>query len=91
MAAAQCNGDRPKLPEHVDAKPGQVLQGVGEIRGVPPLEVLPGLGRHDLEERGLHLFPFQVPLPGLSTWCDRHLQSLRGLMINICVLACKQP
>lgn len=38
---------------------------------------------------GLHLFPFQIPLRGLSRWCDDHLQTLRGLMINICILSKK--
>jgi SAM-dependent methyltransferase len=40
-------------------------------------------------ERGLHLFPFQLPFHSLSVYCDRHLQSLRGLMINMCVFAVK--
>jgi 2-polyprenyl-3-methyl-5-hydroxy-6-metoxy-1,4-benzoquinol methylase len=40
-------------------------------------------------ERGLHLFPFQLPLHSLSMWCDRRLQCLRGVMINMCVLAIK--
>ncbi len=40
-------------------------------------------------ERGLHLFPFQVPMHGLSRWCDAHLQALRFAMINICMLARK--
>jgi 2-polyprenyl-3-methyl-5-hydroxy-6-metoxy-1,4-benzoquinol methylase len=44
-----------------------------------------------VEERGLHLFPFQLPFHGLSRWCDRHLQMLRHTMINICVLARKRP
>ena len=43
------------------------------------------------KQRGLHLFPFQLPLHALSTWCDRHLQVLRPVMINICVLARKRP
>ena len=38
-------------------------------------------------ERGLHLFPFQLPLHRVSRWCDRRLQVLRGGMINLCVLA----
>ena len=38
---------------------------------------------------GLHLFPFQLGLHGLSRWCDRHLQSLRAVMINICLLGRK--
>jgi 2-polyprenyl-3-methyl-5-hydroxy-6-metoxy-1,4-benzoquinol methylase len=46
-------------------------------------------GASVIEERGLHLFPFQLPLTSLSRWCDRHLQPLRGVMINICVLARK--
>lgn len=46
-------------------------------------------GLRIVQERGLHLFPFQLGLHGLSTWCDRHLQALRGVMINICVLAQK--
>jgi SAM-dependent methyltransferase len=40
-------------------------------------------------ERGLHLFPFQLPLHGLSRWCDARLQWGRSAMINICVLAQK--
>ena len=43
-----------------------------------------------IAERGLHLFPFQLPLHGLSTWCDAHLQVARGWMINMCVLARKE-
>ena len=39
---------------------------------------------------GLHLFPFQLPLHPLSTWCDHHLQALRGIMINLCILARKE-
>jgi 2-polyprenyl-3-methyl-5-hydroxy-6-metoxy-1,4-benzoquinol methylase len=42
-----------------------------------------------VQERGLHLFPFQLPLHPLSQWCDERLQSLRSVMINICVLARK--
>jgi 2-polyprenyl-6-hydroxyphenyl methylase/3-demethylubiquinone-9 3-methyltransferase len=40
-------------------------------------------------EQGLHLFPFQLGLHGLSRWCDAHLQGLRWGMINLCVLARK--
>lgn len=43
-----------------------------------------------VREFGLHLFPFQLGMHGLSRWCDNHLQGLRGLMINICVLARKR-
>jgi 2-polyprenyl-3-methyl-5-hydroxy-6-metoxy-1,4-benzoquinol methylase len=42
-----------------------------------------------LREKGLHLFPFQFRLHRLSRWCDEHLQSLRVLMINLCILARK--
>ena len=40
--------------------------------------------------RGLHLFPFQFGMHGLSRWCDAHLQTFRLAMINICVLARKR-
>jgi SAM-dependent methyltransferase len=43
-----------------------------------------------IAERGLHLFPFQLGGHALSTWCDRHLQVARPLMINVCVLARKR-
>ena len=46
-------------------------------------------GASVVEERGLHLFPFQLPLHRISRWSDRHLQHLRPLMINICVLVHK--
>lgn len=42
-----------------------------------------------VRQHGLHLFPFQFRLHGLSRWCDQHLQCLRGGMINICVLGRK--
>ena len=47
---------------------------------------LRGCGIDILRECGLHLFPFQLRMHGMSRWCDRHLQGLRCLMINICVL-----
>jgi SAM-dependent methyltransferase len=47
-------------------------------------------GAEVIAERGLHLFPFQFGLHALSTWCDRHLQAARVLMINVCVLARKR-
>jgi len=43
-----------------------------------------------IQEKGLHLFPFQLPLHNLSTLCDEHLQCLRHLMINICLLGQKK-
>jgi 2-polyprenyl-3-methyl-5-hydroxy-6-metoxy-1,4-benzoquinol methylase len=47
-------------------------------------------GARIVRERGLHLVPFQLGLDSLSGWCDRHLQCLSALMINICVLAQKE-
>jgi SAM-dependent methyltransferase len=47
-------------------------------------------GADVIAERGLHLFPFQFGGHTLSTWCDRHLQAARGLMINVCLLARKR-
>jgi len=41
-------------------------------------------------EFGLHLFPFQLGMRGFSRWCDARCQTLRGLMINMCVLARKE-
>jgi SAM-dependent methyltransferase len=49
-----------------------------------------GAGADVIAERGLHLFPFQLGGHALSTWCDRHLQAARGLMINVCMLAKKR-
>jgi len=43
-----------------------------------------------IEEFGIHLFPFQLPLHTASRWCDTHLQCLRKLMINICILGQKE-
>ena len=42
-----------------------------------------------VRERGLHLYPFQLGLHRLSTWCDENLQFVRAIMINICILARK--
>jgi 2-polyprenyl-3-methyl-5-hydroxy-6-metoxy-1,4-benzoquinol methylase len=52
--------------------------------------VLRSSGVEIVREAGLHLFPFQLPLHRLSTWCDRRLQTLRPLMINVCVLGRKR-
>lgn len=48
--------------------------------------VLRRAGVRVVRRHGLHLFPFQLGLHRLSTWCDSHCQGLRGLMINICML-----
>lgn len=42
-----------------------------------------------VEEYGLHLFPFQIPLHAVSRWADSHFQFLRCAMINVCVLGKK--
>ena len=42
-----------------------------------------------LQERGLHLFPFQFGAHTLSRYLDERLHMLRPLMINICLLARK--
>jgi len=52
--------------------------------------VLHAGGVEIVREAGLHLFPFQFPLHRLSTWCDRHLQALRPVMINLCILGQKR-
>ena len=47
-------------------------------------------GVHVLREKGLHLFPFQLPLHRMSRWTDERLQIARCLMINICMLGKKR-
>lgn len=42
-------------------------------------------------EQGVHPYPFQLGLQGLACWWEEHLQALRGLMINMCVLGTKAP
>lgn len=51
---------------------------------------LRGQGIYILEERGLHLYPFQLGCHSLSAWLDSNCQGLRPLMINMCVLGRKQ-
>lgn len=51
---------------------------------------LESAGIEIVQERGLHLFPFQFGLHSLSAWCDRNLQIARGIMINICILGRKR-
>ena len=76
-----------RLATAIGARPFDGLENFSSWASVR--RALQGAGAAIVEERGLHLFPFQLPLPTLSTWCDRHLQPLRGIMINICVLARK--
>ena len=53
-------------------------------------QVLESEGVELVEARGLHLYPFQLRMHGLSRWCDRNLQPLKPLMINICLLGQKK-
>lgn len=46
-------------------------------------------GLEVVQEKGLHAFPFQFGLHGLSRWIDENAQPIRGGMINICILAQK--
>ncbi len=39
---------------------------------------------------GLHIFPFQFGFESLSRWCDQHIQFMRNIMLNLCVLAVKR-
>lgn len=52
-------------------------------------KVFAGAGLTVLRRHGLHLFPFHFGLHRLSRWCDGHMQMLRGIMINICLLGRK--
>jgi 2-polyprenyl-6-hydroxyphenyl methylase/3-demethylubiquinone-9 3-methyltransferase len=51
--------------------------------------LLRSTGMEVLAQKGLHLFPFQLGLHGLSHRLDERLQALKSLMINLCVLARK--
>ena len=42
-----------------------------------------------IDEYGLHILPFQLPIHGLLKSCDHHLQIMRWCMINICMLGKK--
>jgi 2-polyprenyl-3-methyl-5-hydroxy-6-metoxy-1,4-benzoquinol methylase len=76
-----------RIATMIGARPFDALENFSSWRSIR--RTITGAGGTILEERGLHLFPFQLPLHSLSTWCDRHLQAVRGVMINICVLAQK--
>ena len=77
-----------RLATAVGARPFDGLENFSSWRSIR--QAISQAGASILEERGLHLFPFQLPFESLSRWCDRHLQPLRGVMINICVLAQKR-
>lgn len=57
-------------------------RSIGQVLASEEVEVV--------REKGLHLFPFQLPLHRLSRWCDENLQAIKGCMINVCVLGQKQ-
>jgi 2-polyprenyl-3-methyl-5-hydroxy-6-metoxy-1,4-benzoquinol methylase len=50
---------------------------------------LRGAGVEVERQKGLHLWPFQLPLHRASRWVDGKGQLLRSLMINLCVLGRK--
>jgi 2-polyprenyl-6-hydroxyphenyl methylase/3-demethylubiquinone-9 3-methyltransferase len=52
--------------------------------------VIEEAGARVVREQGLHLYPFQLGVHGLSRLLDRRAQALRGLMINMCFLAQKR-
>jgi 2-polyprenyl-6-hydroxyphenyl methylase/3-demethylubiquinone-9 3-methyltransferase len=68
-------------------RPYEGHENFGSWRGLRAL--LDESGVRVEREKGLHLLPFQLGLHPLSRWCEEHLQGLRGLMINICVLGRK--
>jgi 2-polyprenyl-3-methyl-5-hydroxy-6-metoxy-1,4-benzoquinol methylase len=78
-----------RLASRLRLRPFDGLENFSSWRGLR--RVLRDEGLEVLQERGLHLFPFQVGMHGLSHWCDRRLQAFRGGMINICLLARKVP
>ena len=48
-------------------------------------KVLASAGVDVDRKKGLHAFPFQFGMHGLSRWCDGAFQFARPLMINVCV------
>ena len=71
----------------IGARPFDGLENFSSWHSI--MRTITEAGATIVQQRGLHLFPFQLPLHSFSRWCDRHLQPLGGLMINICVLAQK--
>jgi 2-polyprenyl-3-methyl-5-hydroxy-6-metoxy-1,4-benzoquinol methylase len=74
-----------KLATLAKARPFDGLENFSTFGSIR--RVLEGEGLHVIEERGIHLIPFQLKCFRMSRWCDEHLQALRWLMINLCVLA----
>ena len=59
-------------------RPFDGLENFSSFRSIR--EVLSAQGVNITREKGLHLFPFQLPLHSLSRWCDENLQALKGYM-----------
>jgi 2-polyprenyl-3-methyl-5-hydroxy-6-metoxy-1,4-benzoquinol methylase len=72
----------------VGFRPFDGLENFSSFRSIR--RVLNAQGVEVVQEKGLHLFPFQLRAHQLSRWCDDHLQALRFLMINLCVLGRKK-
>jgi len=68
-------------------RPFDGLENFSSFRGLR--NVMNTSGVTVLQEKGLHLFPFQLGLHRLSRWADDNLQPLRSLMINLCILGVK--
>ncbi|MEZ6055667.1 MAG: class I SAM-dependent methyltransferase [Planctomycetaceae bacterium] len=77
-----------RLASTLKLRPFDGLENFSSFGGLRKL--LAQEGCEVIREQGLHLFPFQFGMQGLSRWCDRNLQPLRCGMINICLLARKQ-
>jgi len=74
-----------KLATLAKARPFDGLENFSTFGSIR--RALEGEGLRVIRERGLHLFPFQLKWFRMSRWCDDHLQAMRSLMINLCVLA----
>lgn len=70
-------------------RPFDGLENFSTWRGLR--KTLRDQGVEIVEERGLHLFPFQLGLDRASTWIDRNCQFMKPAMINICLLGRKLP
>lgn len=68
-------------------RPFNGLENFSTWRGLR--STLKKCGIEILQEKGLHLYPFQLPGHRLSTWLDNNMQVAKGLMINICILGRK--
>jgi 2-polyprenyl-6-hydroxyphenyl methylase/3-demethylubiquinone-9 3-methyltransferase len=71
----------------VGARPFDGHENFSSFRSIR--RVLEASNMEIVKEKGLHLWPFQIPLHSLSRRADATLQAARSLMINLCVLARK--